>query len=59
MVIFGKPKRTTDFVCVGTELAKQLHLLGFQPIYRYFGEIYFVKNDEVVKVVEKWNLNTK
>jgi hypothetical protein len=59
MVIFGKPKNINDFICVNGGLVKKLHSLGFQPIYRYFNDVYFIKNKEVEEVVSNWNLNIR
>ena len=60
MVIFGVPKNKKDFIRVdNNKLTKHLHSLGFQPIYRYFNDIYFVKNKEIEEVVANWNLNIK
>lgn len=59
MLIIGKPIEEENYICVNSERASVLHKLGFVPIYRdiKFNNIYFVKNENIVKVVEeKWNL---
>ena len=59
MVIFGKPKNPSFYICVDSDGCVRLHELGFQPVYRFLGEIYFTKTDEIVEVIKQWNLKTK
>ena len=59
MVIFGKPKNESNYVCVNSDSCIKLHELGFQPVYRFLGEIYFTKTDKIVEVIKQWNLKTK
>ena len=59
MVIYGKPKNKLNYVCVDSDGCKVLHELGFQPCYRFMGEIYFTKTDEISEVIKKCNLITK
>ena len=59
MVIFGKPKNESMYVCVDSDGCTVLHELGFQPCYRFGGKIYFTKTDEIVEVIKQWNLKTK
>ena len=59
MVIFGRPKNKLNYVCVDSDGCKVLHELGFQPCYRFMGEIYFTKTDEISEVIKKCNLITK
>ena len=59
MVIIGKPRNIEDYICVDSSVSKKLHELGFQPCYRFIGEIYFTKTDKIVEVIDKWNLKIK
>ena len=59
MVIYGKPKNKLNYVCVDSDGCVVLHELGFQPCYRFMGEIYFTKTDEISEVIKKCNLITK
>jgi len=59
MVMLGKPKNKDNYICVDSDGCKILHELGFQPVYRFIGEIYFTKTDTILKVVEKCNLKIK
>ena len=59
MVIFGRPKNKSSYVCVDSDGCVVLHELGFQPCYRFMGEIYFTKTDEISEVIKKCNLITK
>lgn len=59
MVIFGKPRNTLNYVCVNSDMCKVLHELGYYPVYRFKGEIYFTKTEEIVEVIKTWNLQTK
>ena len=59
MVIFGRPKNPSFFVCVDSDGCKILHELGFFPVYRDKGDIYFTKTEEIVEVIKTWNLQTK
>ena len=52
MVIYGKPKNKLDYICVNSELSKYLHGIGFQPVYRWQGEIYYAKSKEILKTIE-------
>lgn len=60
-MILSKPKNLEDFICVYSEDAILLEENGFIPIYRSLLEdsIYFAKTEDLVKVVELWNLRTK
>lgn len=53
-MIIGIPKNDKDFFEANPEQSKFLHKLGFVPIYRYNNNIYFLRTDELEKVVEKW-----
>jgi len=57
--MLGKPKNKDNYICVDSDGCKILHELGFQPVYRFIGEIYFTKTDTILKVVEKCNLKIK
>ena len=59
MVIFGRPKNKSSYVCVDSECCVVLHELGFQPCYRFMGGIYFTKTDEIMEVIKKCNLKTR
>lgn len=59
MVIFGKPKNQSFYICVDSEVGLTLQELGFSPVYRNKGDIYFTKTDEIVEVIKTWNLKTK
>lgn len=59
MVIFGKPKNPSFYICVDSEAGLTLQELGFFPAYRNKGDIYFTKTDEIVEVIKTWNLKTK
>ena len=59
MVIFGKPKNQSNYVCVDSDGCRILHEIGFQPTYRWMNNIYFTKTDEIVEVIKQWNLKTK
>lgn len=52
MVIFGKPSDLKSYICVDSKVGTKLHKLGFQPCYRFFGEIYFARTKEILEVVE-------
>lgn len=60
-MILGKPYNLSDFICVFSDEMKILHEMGFIPMYREIGKdkYYFVKTNEICKVVEKWNLIIK
>lgn len=59
MVMLGKPKNKDNYICVDSEDSIVLHKLGYFPVYRFIGEIYFTKTDTILKVVEKCNLKIK
>ena len=59
MVIMCKPKNETNYISVDSEGCKILHKLGFQPIYKWNGNIYFTKSDEIVEVIKNCNLRIK
>jgi hypothetical protein len=61
MIILGKPKDIDKFVCVNSKQCVILSELGFVPMYREIGvdNIYFLKNNDLERVVRKWNLKTK
>lgn len=59
MVIFGKPNNPSFYICVDSEVGLTLQELGFFPVYRNKGDIYFTKTDEIVEVIKTWNLKTK
>ena len=59
MVIYGKPKNKLNYVCVDSDGCKILHELGFFPVYRFDGGIYFTKTDEIMEVIKKCNLKTR
>lgn len=59
MIIFGKPKNESNYVCVNSDGCIKLHELGFFPVYRFLGDIYFTKTDKIVEVIKQWNLKTK
>lgn len=59
MVIFGKPKNESNYICVNSDGCIKLHELGFFPVYRFGGNIYFTKTDKIVEVIKQWNLKTK
>lgn len=52
-MILGKPNKIENYIMVNSEKSKQLHLLGFIPLYRDKDNIYYLKTDELEKVVEK------
>lgn len=51
-MILGEPKNKKSFICVDCNKMKELHKLGFVPVYRSGEFFYFVKNAENMKVVE-------
>lgn len=59
MVILGIPKHIKAYMCVDSDGCKRLHELGFQPVYRWMGKIYFTKTNEIVEVIKNCNLKTK
>lgn len=59
MIILGKPNNVEEYIIVDSEKSKELHKLGFIPLYRDYDNIYYLKTEELIKVVENWNLITK
>ena len=59
MVIFGKPKNESNYICVDSDVCIILHELGFQPVYRWKNGIYFTKTNEIVEVIKQCSLKTK
>jgi len=59
MIIFGKPKNKSMYICVNSDVCVVLHELGFFPIYRDMGDLYFTKTNEIVEVIKRCNLKTK
>lgn len=53
MVIFGKPKNPSFYICVDSDGCIKLHELGFSPVYRFEGFIYFTKTKEILKMIEE------
>lgn len=53
MVIFGKPKNESNYICVNSDGCIKLHELGFFPVYRFEGFIYFTKTKEILKTIEE------
>lgn len=58
MVIYGKPKNKLNYVCVDSDGCKVLHELGFQPCYRFMGEIYFTKTDTILKTIKELKIKS-
>lgn len=56
-MILGRPHNLNDYVCVTSEVAKELHNYGFEPLYREidFDGIYFLKTDELVSKLKDYN----
>lgn len=59
MVIIGEPKNKLNYISVDSDGCKILHELGFQPIYRWSGYMFFTKSDEILEVCKKCNLKIK
>lgn len=53
MVIFGKPKNQSFYICVDSEVGLTMQELGFSPVYRFEGFIYFTKTKEILKMIEE------
>lgn len=61
-MILGKPIDEEHYICIDSDRANTLQEMGYVPIYRDLkgNNIYFIKNDNILKVVkEKWNLIIK
>lgn len=54
-MILGKPKKEENYICVNSEIAEKLHILGFIPSYREIGKdnIYFLKTEELCNSLEE------
>lgn len=50
-MILGRPKNIDKYILVDSNISKQLHLLGYEPLYRYDDEIYYIKSEELARVV--------
>lgn len=58
MVMLGKPKNKDNYICVDSDGCKILHELGFQPVYRFIGEIYFTKTDTILKTIKELKIKS-
>lgn len=58
MIMLGKPKNLNNYICVTSDVAKELHKMGFTPCYRELGadRIYFVKTDELCKKLQEGDM---
>lgn len=56
MIQLGKPSNEDEFICVQNIKANELHKMGFLPIYRDGNDIYFIKNKEILEVINEWIL---
>lgn len=59
MVMIGRPINPKFYICTDSDGCRVLHKEGFQPCYRFMGDIYFTKTNKIVEVIKKWNLKTK
>lgn len=59
MINRGTPNNLEKYILVDSDVNLILHKNNFMPKYIDENGIYFLKNDEILKFMEKENLNVK
>ena len=56
MIIRETPKNKDKYIAVSSDISNVLHLMGFTPKYIDEEYIYYVKSEEILKIMEKGGL---
>lgn len=53
MVILGTPKNLDKYIMLSFKMGNHMHELGFPPKYKDLNGLWFVKNEEFLKVFNR------